>query len=174
MLLGRALAALAAQSPDATGLALSSAAAASTGSASGADFWPIWLTASQVVGEQGDRKALGEILAYVDVGSGPWPLGVVVQRTRLQAVIGQDGSLTAEQVETTFQEALGLVRQWGAALYEAHICADYGAWLLGQDRDAEATDLLTSARAFYERVGARRWLDDLDSRIATEDRQGRA
>jgi class 3 adenylate cyclase/tetratricopeptide (TPR) repeat protein len=163
--LGGGLVALAEQSPDATGLALNAVATGST--ASGADFWPLWLTASQVVREQGDPGALGEILAYVDAGKGPWPAGVRAQRSRLQAVVGQDGSLTDESIEKAYLDALALCRSWGSALYEAHIGVDYGAWLVGQGRDEHATDLVASAREFYEGVGARRWLDDLDRRFAT-------
>ncbi len=133
---------------------------------SAGDAWLLWLLASDVIHQCGDRDALVEALAYVDVRKGPRPVGLRAQRSRLQAVLGQDGSLTHEEIEAAFRDALTLVRQWDSPVFDAHICADYGDWLVRQGRLDEGAELLGRAREVYERLGARRWLSELDGRSA--------
>ena len=55
------------------------------------------------------------------------------------------------------------MRTWGAVVYEAHTCADYGSWLEGRAA-REAAALLARAREVYQQIGARRWLESLGSR----------
>ena len=49
---------------------------------------------------------------------------------------------------------------------EARSQADLGAWLTRTGRGAEATELLTAARATYDRLGAVRWTEALDAALA--------
>ncbi|MGO4256379.1 adenylate/guanylate cyclase domain-containing protein [Marmoricola sp. RAF53] len=156
-----ALEALATGSTEAAALAVRAARAAGDATSNGGDFWPVWLAASQVVRETGDRAALAEIVAFVGAQNGPWPTGIVAQRTRLEAIAGQDGSRPAEEVEADLRRALDLTRAWRSPLYEAHVHADLGRWLRDTGRAEEAGVLIGHARAFYEGIGAVRWLDEL-------------
>jgi class 3 adenylate cyclase len=121
-----------------------------------------WMFASQVVREVGGEGAIAQVLALVEDGVVAYPAGLRAQRSRLRAVLGQSGSLSAEAVEAAYVEALDLVRVWGSALFEAHTSADYGTWLMGQGRHEQGAALLGAAREFYQRVGAVRWLRALD------------
>jgi hypothetical protein len=133
------------------------------GSRGGADMFQFnWVGASQIALVEGQREALVQLLTLVEDDAGPYQVGLRAQRARVRAVVGQDGSLSAESVEAEFKEALDQVRAWRSALYEAHTSADYGTWLIAQGRHDEGAALIGAARDFYSRVGATRWLDALD------------
>ncbi|HSV40941.1 MAG TPA: hypothetical protein VLI04_19430, partial [Nocardioidaceae bacterium] len=163
-LLGRALDALVAGLPEATSLALDAVRRSREASATISDFWPTWVQAAEIVREQGEPDALAELLTYVEPRKSPWPTGVVAQRTRLEAVLGELGSMSTDEIEQKYTDALDSTLTWGSLLYEAHTSADYGTWLKQQGREAEAAALLAHARELYDRIGARRWLDSLDQR----------
>jgi class 3 adenylate cyclase/predicted ATPase len=156
----RALAAHMSGSPEAVALAMQSARRGYADKVAD-EFWMVWLQASQIIRDHDDRGGLEELLGQVEDGTRPWPASVRTQRARLRAVVGAAGSMPPDDVEANFREALDTAGAWGSALFEAHVRADYGAWLTGQDRRAEGAELTRSAREFYERVGARRWLDAL-------------
>ena len=128
------------------------------------DFWPGWLTASEIISRQRSPDALTELLEYVDNHKGPCPAGITAQRIRLEAVLGELGSMTAPEIEHKYTEAVGLMRAWGATTLEAHTCADYGTWLERQGRADEAADQLGRAQEVYHQLGASRWLEALESR----------
>ncbi len=130
-----------------------------------ADFWPIWLLASEIACGHRDRAVIQQMLAAVEPSGGPWPAGVRAQRSRLQGVLGEDGSIDAGAVEAAYRDALATAQSWGSTLYAAHVQADLGVWLHQQGRGPEGAELVASARAFYERVGAMRWVERLDNRV---------
>ena len=146
---------------EASGLALDCVRRADEISASIDEFYQTWLHAAEIVRADPDPESIALLLTYVDPDKGPWPRSVRAQRSRLQAVLGAAGSLAPESVEELFRSALTTAHEWGSALYVAHTSADFGVWLLGQGRDGEGAALVADAREFYERVGARRWLEKL-------------
>ncbi len=160
----RALESLAVGRTDAVELALEGARRIVESASTSIDIWSIWIFAAEVVREQEDRESVAELLDLATARGGPLPQGVQTQFARLRAFAGEDGSLTAEAVEEAYRDALTSARAWGAALFEAHVCADLGAWLLRDGREDEASDLLRQAREVYQRIGASRWLDALDGR----------
>jgi hypothetical protein len=125
-------------------------------------FFYNWLHASQIIREEGHDADMEQMLAILEADGGPHPLALRTQRARLRAALGQNGSLSTEEIEKAYTEALDMVRDWGSALFEAHASADFGTWLIRQGRTEEGTALVATAREFYTRVGARRWLDALD------------
>jgi Tfp pilus assembly protein PilF len=52
---------------------------------------------------------------------------------------------------------------WNSAPTEARVQAEYGAWLVRQERAEEAEPLLAQARATFERLGAVTWLAQLET-----------
>lgn len=131
------------------------------------EFWLSWLFATETAVGLDDHVALARFLAYVEDQSRPWPTSVRTQRARLRALVGARGSLGAVAVEQSFQEAVEAATAWGSPLFEAHARADYGVWLVGQGRAEQATEQLTRAREFYELIGARRWIENLDHALRT-------
>jgi hypothetical protein len=85
----------------------------------------------------------------------------------VRALVGSPGSVTEGAVEQSFQEALEAAATWGSTLFEAHVRADYGVWLVGRGRVEQGTALVARAREFYERIGAHRWLETLDHALRT-------
>jgi hypothetical protein len=134
------------------------------------DVWPYWLFAAEVVCELRDQDGLAGALSLADRHDGPRPVGVRMQYLRVTALANEVGSVPAADVEADYREALAAARAWGSPVYEARVGADLGVWLLGQGRQGEAGDLLAAARATYERLGARQWLDVLDDRTLGPDR----
>jgi class 3 adenylate cyclase/tetratricopeptide (TPR) repeat protein len=120
----------------------------------GADLGQIWMLAAEagrdLADSTSDREPLAALVDLVEPRKGPWPLGIVAQRLRLQALLGRDGSRSADEVDVLFRDALDAARSWGSALYDARICSDYGTWLLTQGRTAEGEDLRARARAYRE------------------------
>lgn len=161
----RAIEALAAAHGDAVELALEGARRSVESASTSIDIWSIWILAAEVVRQQGDKESVVAVLDLATARGGPLPQGVRAQYVRLRAFAGEDGSLTPEAVESAYREALTSARAWGAALFEAHICADLGAWLVHQGREDEGSDLLGQAGEVYRRIGAKRWLERLDGHL---------
>jgi hypothetical protein len=133
-----------------------------------ADFWPVWMYASELIHYHGDRRVLAETLAFVEDPGIPWPAGIRAQRARLQAFVGEDGSLSDAAVEGLYREALSTARSWGSVVHEAHVQADLGCWLIRQGRDDEGAELVAAARGCYEGLGATRWLESLERRAGAQ------
>ena len=81
----------------------------------------------------------------------------VMRQVLCPRVIGRD-----EELET-IAEALAAARSLGRNGHLAPVLADYGAWLVACGRAAEAEPLLHEARELYEHMGAKRWLERIDS-----------
>jgi hypothetical protein len=162
----RALEALVTGSADAAALAAAGVERARQ-EATVDEFWLSWLFATEIAVNLDDRDALVRFLEYVEDQTRPWPTSVRTQRARLRGLVASRGSLSAVAVEESFQEAVEAATAWGSTLFEAHARADYGVWLVGQGRAEQGTELLARAREFYERIGARRWLETLDHVLGT-------
>lgn len=120
-----------------------------------------WLFASEIPLARGDRAAVRTMLDTIDAQPGPSPTGLAAQRARLEGFLGRGDST---EVESTYLLGLEHARAWGSALHEAHLSAELGAWLTGQGRAAEADEHLARARVFYDHVGARRWIEEMERR----------
>lgn len=151
--------------PDAAALAVAAARQIVATASTTLDVWQSWTFAAEIVRVTGGPNEMTEMLGLADSTTGPLPLGIRAQYERLRAAAGEDGSLTAEAVETAYQDALVRARGWGSVLYEARISDDLGSWLVRQGRSSEATELLDRAREVYALLGAQAWLDMLASRI---------
>jgi hypothetical protein len=77
---------------------------------------------------------------------------------RLSAVRGGDGDAAS-----AFKGAVGLFREMGVPFWMAVTLLEYAEWLAGQDRVEEARASLTEAREIFERLGARPWLERVES-----------
>jgi hypothetical protein len=67
-----------------------------------------------------------------------------------------------EHVESRFKAAAGSFREISFPFYLAATLLDYGAWLTAEGRPSDAEPLLDEARAIFERLGAKPWLERLD------------
>jgi class 3 adenylate cyclase/tetratricopeptide (TPR) repeat protein len=82
-------------------------------------------------------------------------------RARADAMKGDTG-----RIEPNFKGAVGLFREIGHAFWMAVTLLEYGEWLVGQGRGAEAERLLAEARSIFEQLKARPWLERLDRTAA--------
>jgi hypothetical protein len=67
-----------------------------------------------------------------------------------------------QHVEDRFKGAVGSLREISAVFHLAAALLDYGAWLIGEGRQADAEPLVDEARAIFERLEATPWLERLD------------
>jgi tetratricopeptide (TPR) repeat protein len=67
-----------------------------------------------------------------------------------------------EHVESRYKAAAGSFREISFPFYLAATLLDYGAWLTAEGRPSDAEPLLDEARAIFERLGAKPWLERLD------------
>ena len=102
---------------------------------------------------------LGEIPAARLGRRGEIALGRV--RGNVAAAEGDD-----ETAAEGFALALAAARNLEQPQALAPVLLDYGRWLVDSGRAEEATPLLDEARAIFERMGARAWLNRLDA-VAT-------
>ena len=102
---------------------------------------------------------LGEIPAARRGRRGEIALGRV--RGNVAAAEGDD-----DTAAEAFARALAAARNLEQPMSLAPVLLDYGRWLVDSGRAGEATPLLDEARAIFERMGARAWLNRLDA-VAT-------
>ena len=82
-----------------------------------------------------------------------------VHAGRIRAFSAADEGEAAD----AFAEALAAAQSLARRPHLARVLADYGAWLVACGREAEGEPLLEEARALFEPMGARRWLERIDS-----------
>jgi class 3 adenylate cyclase/tetratricopeptide (TPR) repeat protein len=75
---------------------------------------------------------------------------------RLAAASGDSGG-----IEPRFKDAAGLLREIGVPFWLAVTLLEHAEWLTAQGRTDEADPLLGEARALFERLKARPWLERL-------------
>jgi tetratricopeptide (TPR) repeat protein len=77
---------------------------------------------------------------------------------RFRAVLGDDP-------DQRFRAAAAAFREYGTVLQAAKVQTEHGEWLLREARGEEASAVLGEARAVFERLGARPWLDRVDAAL---------
>jgi predicted ATPase/class 3 adenylate cyclase len=68
-----------------------------------------------------------------------------------------------EGAEPGFKAAAGLFREIGIPFWLAVTLLEHGEWLTGQGRAEDAAPLLNEARAIFDRLAARPWLERVDA-----------
>jgi len=71
--------------------------------------------------------------------------------------------------QAEFDEARRLFAESEMPFYVAVTELEHAEWLIGQARAADAEPLLADSRATFERLGAKPWLERLDS-VTAQDR----
>ena len=131
------------------------------------DFTWLWQAATEVVWQAGDRAALVELFDIAERDQGnKRPAGLRAQMSRMRGLMAIEDGEDAAIVEGHLRTAIVEARAWKSPVTEARCQADLGAWLTRTGRAAEATELLESARATYDRLGAVRWTEQLDAALA--------
>jgi ATP/maltotriose-dependent transcriptional regulator MalT len=111
--------------------------------------------------EAGDTAAVEDLL-------GEWERMSPVDRTpfleghraRFEARLGAARGET-EIVEPSLRRAAGLFRSIAMPFYEAVALLEHSEWLAGRGRADEARPLLADARATFDRLRAKPWLERL-------------
>jgi class 3 adenylate cyclase/predicted ATPase len=128
------------------------------------DFATLWQFLSELAWSQGDRQAVDDLFGIIAQDKvNRLPTGFRAQGALLRARMGIADDLDATQVEQEFRTALTEAGVWNSAPTEARVQAEYGAWLVRQERAEEAEPLLAQARATFERLGAVTWLAQLET-----------
>ena len=76
--------------------------------------------------------------------------------TRFRALLG-------DQPDQRFRAAAAAFREYGTVLLAAKVQTEHAEWLIGEGRADEAEALLGEARAVFERLHARPWLERADA-----------
>jgi class 3 adenylate cyclase/tetratricopeptide (TPR) repeat protein len=109
-----------------------------------------------------DRAALEELVAVADTDARVMPPFFKAHaarfRARLAAMDGDDAA-----AEASFWWAAARFRDIGAHFYVAVTLLEHGEWLLSKGRKRDADDLIEQARSTFEKLGARPWLERIDS-----------
>jgi hypothetical protein len=110
----------------------------------------------------GELGAVEEHLALIE-GLPPAELSPVLRaqaaRFRSRLIVARGGGDAAPG----FKAATGMFRELSMPFWLAVTELEHGEWLMAQGRAAEAGPLLSEARAIFERLKARPWLERLDA-----------
>ncbi|MDQ3662013.1 MAG: AAA family ATPase [Actinomycetota bacterium] len=110
----------------------------------------------------GDRTALEELVALADPDERVMPPFFQAHAARFRARLA-DMDLDDAAAEASFWWAAARFRDIGASFYVAVTLLEHGEWLLERGRRGDADDLIQQARATFEELGARPWLERIDS-----------
>lgn len=151
---------------EATALAVSATRLVYAASGLFDDFTTVFRLATDIACEAGDRAALDEILgiAGADVGN-KHPTGLRAQESRMRGLIAIEDGEESSVVESHFRAAIDAARLWRSPVVLSRAQADLGVWLARQGRE-EAGELIAEARETFARLGAVRWLEQLDGQVA--------
>jgi hypothetical protein len=131
------------------------------------DFAVLWQFVTELAWDAGDRAAIQRLFAVMDQDRLNKPsTGLRAQRARLLGLMAAEDGEEPTVVEGHLRTALAEAAAWHSAPMVATCQADLGCWLVRQERVEEAADLLAAARSAYERLGAVRWLEQLDDELA--------
>ncbi|MGH3497315.1 MAG: adenylate/guanylate cyclase domain-containing protein [Nocardioidaceae bacterium] len=129
------------------------------------DFWHFFPTAASLALDRSDDSAVTRLLELTSSNVSRVLVGVQGHRAWLRARYGEgDGP---EATEARYREALAKYETWGSPVYIARAAADFGLWLAGQGRAAEAEDRLGEVRATFTRFGAVAWLEQIEARLTS-------
>jgi class 3 adenylate cyclase/tetratricopeptide (TPR) repeat protein len=116
----------------------------------------------------GDVDAAEGLVRRVEGAHGrrsPWTRGHIRRfRARIAAARVEEG------VEPEFKAAAAMFREIRAVFALAVVLLEYGEWLAASDRGTEAGPLIEEARAIFERLRAKPWLERVtaaESQLAT-------
>ena len=109
-----------------------------------------------------DRAALEELVAVADGDARVMPPFFKAQAARFRARLAAM-DLDDAAAEASFWWAAARFRDIGADFYVAVTLLEHGEWLLSKGRKRDADDLIQQARATFEELGARPWLERTDS-----------
>lgn len=104
----------------------------------------------------GDCGAADELLEWsASLRPGELAPSLRAQTARFRARLGDD----ADEVDDLFVTAIALFREYGIRFWLAVTQLEYAEWLVAHDRADEATAFVDEARARFEELGARPWLE---------------
>lgn len=134
----------------------------------GDDFCLAAALATQLIWECGRPDRLGFFLEMVEATAvAVRPVGVLSLFALASARVAMSGpDPDADRVSDLLREAIAHAEAWHSDVVAAHASGDLGAWLVRHDDPEQGRALLDRARTTYEALGARVWLDALDSRPA--------
>ncbi|MGE5272346.1 MAG: ATP-binding protein [Verrucomicrobiota bacterium] len=116
------------------------------------------LTAAAELGREPEVLALLGRIDAIPLGTQPPTLRCLALRFRARL---------GEEPDDRFRAASALAREYGMTLVAAGIQVEHAEWLAGEGRPDEAEPLWAEARAVFERVGARPWLERIDAAAPT-------
>ncbi|GAA2124159.1 adenylate/guanylate cyclase domain-containing protein [Nocardioides bigeumensis] len=153
---------------EASRLALRGARAAHEALALTDDFLLIWQGATDLVWSLDDLATLDELLLLVEsTRTHVRPAGVRAVHGRMRALRDAAAGAADPVVERQLRQAIEAARAWKSPPTVARCQESLGAWLAARGRDDEANPLFAEARTEYQRLGATRWLRDLDAAEAS-------
>ncbi len=82
---------------------------------------------------------------------------------RLRGLIAAARGAAPADVEVDLRAGIVELDAYGAVGYRARAQEELGSWLITQGRGSEGHELLDTARATYEQIGAAGWLARLDA-----------
>src|SRR5581483_4745222 len=116
--------------------------------------WEEALTAAHALGRS---DLLRDLVTRVEsMAAGHLPPTLRAHAIRFRALLGDDP-------DQRFRAAAAAFREYGTVLQAAKVQTEHGEWLLREARGDEAEEALGEARAVFERLGARPWLDRVDA-----------
>jgi class 3 adenylate cyclase/tetratricopeptide (TPR) repeat protein len=130
----------------------------------------VWSAAAYALAWAADAARLFGDAALVEPFASLWDAVPASARTRfVHAQIARGRAWVAaaagqeDVAADAFADALAAVRSLGQRGHLAPLLADYGLWLVEGGRADEAGPLLDEAAALFETMGARRWLEVIES-----------
>jgi class 3 adenylate cyclase/tetratricopeptide (TPR) repeat protein len=121
-----------------------------------------FVTAIACVQALGDATRGKELLDFVErIPRGKMPQYVHAHVARLRAFLAaREGDAPA--AESSYKRASATFRELGVPLWLGGTLLEYGEWMIAQERAGEAEPLLAEARALFERLEARLWIERVD------------
>ena len=118
-----------------------------------------FVTAVEAALALGEIDKAEELLAVVEaLPRGSSSQFLQAQASRFRALLSARRGET-EEAERRFKRATGLFRELALVFYLGIGLLEYGEWLVGQNRSGDAEPLLAEARATFERLEAKPWLE---------------
>jgi predicted ATPase len=116
--------------------------------------WEEALVAAHALGRD---EVVRDLVSRVEsMAPGHLPPTLRAHAIRFRALLGDDP-------DQRFRAAAAAFREYGSVLQAAKVQTEHGEWLLGETRREEAAVVLAEARAVFERLRARPWLERVDA-----------
>jgi ATP/maltotriose-dependent transcriptional regulator MalT len=114
----------------------------------------------------GDRERAERVLETLEA----LPPGILAPSLRAHAaryrarLAAQDGD--RPKAENRFASAAAIFREYGMPFYLAITLTEHGEWLVTEGRASDAEPMLAEARAAFERLEAKPWLERVEAAVA--------